>query len=329
MALPNKLAEEQSADIAGSAMGVSRLPEDIAVTIGGVMNESRNTGRLSSIYHELVERAGVLKQASPRLRPRRTEVAFASAKLERHSKRILFVDAAGRSYLYALPAGRVSAVADGACASFDCSGALVANVGAVMPKQSRLPTDSFVQHEPEALRRMSGQILRFVILPMLAIASCFAAAPTWADNLTDAFAAADYKKVLEIAMPRAEAGDVRAQTMVGSLYSYGRGVPQSYAKAEEWFRKAAEQGFAPGEYALGMFYRVGATGNRDDKVAFDWFKKAADQDNPEALLEVGHMYRDGLGVSPDPAKAADYQLRAERKMKPFNDAILDAFKDGQ
>ncbi len=36
------------------------------------------------------------------------------AKLQRDRKRILFVDAAGRSHLYALPDGRVSAVADGA-----------------------------------------------------------------------------------------------------------------------------------------------------------------------------------------------------------------------
>lgn len=198
-----------------------------------------------------------------------------------------------------------------------------------MSERFGFSTERLAGHEPATLHPMWRRFLRFLTSLILIVASCFAATPTWADDLTDAFAAADYKKVLEIAMPRAEAGDARAQTMVGSLYSYGRGVPQSYAKAEEWFRKAAEQGFAPGEYALGMFYRVGATGNRDDKVAFDWLKKAADQDRPEALLEVGHMYRDGVGVSPDPTKAADYELRAERKMKPFNDAILDAFKDGQ
>lgn len=205
------------------------------------------------------------------------------------------------------------------------SGAGAANVGAVMSERFGLSTERLAGHEPATLHPMWR---RFLISLILIVASCFAAAPAWADDLTDAFAAADYKKVLEIAMPRAEAGDARAQTMIGSLYSYGRGVPQSYPKAEEWFRKAAEQGFAPGEYALGMFYRVGATGNRDDEAAFVWLKKAADQDSPEAQFEVGHMYREGVGVSPDPAKAADYEARAERKMKPFNDAILDAFKDG-
>lgn len=176
---------------------------------------------------------------------------------------------------------------------------------------------------------MARPVLRFLASLTLIVASCFASAPTWADDLSDAFAAGDYQQVLKIAMPRAEAGDTRAQAMIGSLYSYGRGVPQSYPKAEEWFRKAAEHGDAIGQYALGMFYRVGATGNRDDEAAFVWLKKAADQGNPEALLEVGHMYRNGLGVLPDPAKAADYELRAERAMQAAYGGLLDAIKQSQ
>lgn len=176
---------------------------------------------------------------------------------------------------------------------------------------------------------MARPILCFLAFLALVVASCFAVAPTWADNLTDAFAAGNYEQVLKTAMPRAEAGDAHAQILLGSLYSYGRGVPQSYPKAEEWFRKAAEQGDASGEYALGMFYRTGAAGNHDDKAAFVWLKKAADQDNPEAMLEIGHMYREGVGVSSDPGKAADYELRAERAMQAVDDGLLDAIKQGQ
>ncbi|MBS1182842.1 MAG: hemAT [Proteobacteria bacterium] len=62
--------EEQSAataDIASSAMGVSKSSEDIAFTIVDVVGESRNTsgaaGRVSAISHELVEQAGVLKRS--------------------------------------------------------------------------------------------------------------------------------------------------------------------------------------------------------------------------------------------------------------------------
>ena len=204
-----------------------------------------------------------------------------------------------------------------------------ANVGVEMPGQSGFSTELLVRRKPQIPHRKAPSVLCFLALLTLVVASCFTAAPTWADDLTDAFAAGDYKQVLKIAMPRAEAGDARAQAMIGSLYSYGRGVPQSYPTAEEWFRKAAEHGDASGEYALGMFYRVGATGNRDDKAAFVWLKKAADQDNPEALLEVGHMYRNGLGVSPDPAKAADYELRAERAMQAVHGGLLDAIKQSQ
>ncbi|PKR89729.1 chemotaxis protein [Pleomorphomonas diazotrophica] len=62
--------EQQSAataDIAGSAMGVSRSAEEIATAIGEVVEEGKRTsgsaGRVSSISHELVEQAGVLKQS--------------------------------------------------------------------------------------------------------------------------------------------------------------------------------------------------------------------------------------------------------------------------
>ena len=198
-----------------------------------------------------------------------------------------------------------------------------------MSVRSGFTTEPLVRSEPQVFRLMTRPVLRFLASLTLIVASCFASAPTWADDLSDAFAAGDYQQVLKIAMPRAEAGDARAQAMIGSLYSYGRGVPQSYPKAEEWFRKAAEHGDAIGEYALGMFYRVGATGNRDDKAAFVWLKKAADQGNPEALLEVGHMYRNGLGVLPDPAKAADYELRAERAMQAAYGGLLDAIKQSQ
>jgi len=40
----------------------------------------------------------------------------------------------------------------------------------------------------------------------------------------------------------AEKGDPAAQTKVGNMYADGVGVPQSYAEAIRWFRKAAAQG---------------------------------------------------------------------------------------
>ena len=42
----------------------------------------------------------------------------------------------------------------------------------------------------------------------------------------------------------ADTGDVRAMLALGRLYQYGLGVPQDYALAQRWFRRAANQGSA-------------------------------------------------------------------------------------
>ena len=42
----------------------------------------------------------------------------------------------------------------------------------------------------------------------------------------------------------AEAGDTDTQVLLGAMYYGGHGVPQDYAEAVAWFRKAAEQSHA-------------------------------------------------------------------------------------
>jgi uncharacterized protein len=44
---------------------------------------------------------------------------------------------------------------------------------------------------------------------------------------------------------------------LGAMYANGQGVPQDYAEAVSWFRKAADQGVAAGQYNLGVMYRDG------------------------------------------------------------------------
>src|ERR1039458_7921587 len=53
---------------------------------------------------------------------------------------------------------------------------------------------------------------------------------------------------------RAEHGDADAQSRLGSVYYYGKGVPQDYAEAVRWYRSSADQGVAKAQYALGYCY---------------------------------------------------------------------------
>src|SRR5277367_6141684 len=54
----------------------------------------------------------------------------------------------------------------------------------------------------------------------------------------------DYAKELQILRPLAEQGNAVAQLGLGVMYANGQGVPQDYAQAVVWYRKAAEQGDA-------------------------------------------------------------------------------------
>ena len=38
------------------------------------------------------------------------------------------------------------------------------------------------------------------------------------------------------------------------MYRNGEGVPQDYAQAVKWYRKAAEQGYANAQFNLGLMY---------------------------------------------------------------------------
>ncbi len=49
-------------------------------------------------------------------------------------------------------------------------------------------------------------------------------------------------------------GVASAQYVLGSMYAQGRGVPQNYAEAARWYRKAAEQEIAGAQSSLGALY---------------------------------------------------------------------------
>jgi TPR repeat protein len=44
---------------------------------------------------------------------------------------------------------------------------------------------------------------------------------------------------------------------LGSMYQFGRGVPQEYAAAVKWFGKTADQGYAHAQLGLGYMHEEG------------------------------------------------------------------------
>ena len=74
----------------------------------------------------------------------------------------------------------------------------------------------------------------------------------------------------------AKKGDALAQNNLGMMYVEGKGVPQDYAVAKEWFAKSANQGNALAQYYLGMMYYNSKGVTQNYAIAKEWFGKACD-----------------------------------------------------
>ena len=72
----------------------------------------------------------------------------------------------------------------------------------------------------------------------------------------------------------AEQGDAEAQFGLGAMYYTGKGVPQDYKKAIQWYRKAAEQGNAEAQLVLGGMYYTGKGVPQNMAIAKKWFSRA-------------------------------------------------------
>jgi len=106
--------------------------------------------------------------------------------------------------------------------------------------------------------------------------------------------------------------DGKAEYELGEKYFEGKGVPQDYAEAAEWYQKAAEIGNPNAQYKLGRMYQgYGGEGiHTDIKKAFKWYHIAAKRGLAEAQDYLGLMYYSGIGVPKDYAEAAKWFRKA-------------------
>lgn len=109
--------------------------------------------------------------------------------------------------------------------------------------------------------------------------------------------------------PYAEAarqGNAVAQYWLGVAVQYGDGVPQSFARAFQWYERAAKQDCAPAQVALGFLLEYGKGVAANAAQARQWYELAAQQGYTAAQYRLGLLYRDGAGVPQDMAKARAY-----------------------
>ncbi|MFZ0913288.1 MAG: tetratricopeptide repeat protein [Candidatus Korobacteraceae bacterium] len=126
---------------------------------------------------------------------------------------------------------------------------------------------------------------------------------------------------------QAASGDAVAQCGLGRMYSLGKGVPEDYAQAAFWYRKAAEQGNAHAQCNLGLMlvldtglrqasalgYALGSGVPQNvpqNDEALLWFRKAAEQGDAKAQMVLGALYSGGQGVPQDKAQAVLWTRKA-------------------
>lgn len=125
-----------------------------------------------------------------------------------------------------------------------------------------------------------------------------------------AFDEGDYTLAYKELLPAAEAGDARAQVLLGLLTRAGAGTARDEALAVRWFEKAAAQGSAEGEAALGVAYFTGRGVAQDYAQAHAWFTRAADHGDASAQANLGLMHLEGHGVAKDDATAVRWFEKA-------------------
>ena len=108
----------------------------------------------------------------------------------------------------------------------------------------------------------------------------------------------------------AEAGSIRSQWYLSTVYFQGSGVTKDEEKAIFWASKAASQGHTESQFNLGSIYSREASTSQDYDKALFWFKKAADKGHDSAQNGIGVLYLNGLGVEKDYEEAAIWFLMA-------------------
>lgn len=125
-----------------------------------------------------------------------------------------------------------------------------------------------------------------------------------------------YITALNLARPRAEAGDAAAQTLMAEIHWRGLGVPQSVEKALKWYGLAAEQGVAEAQFRYGMALLDGKYISKDEAGALRFLKLAADQDHRLAQFNFAQLTVNRNPGADGMALAVDYYEKAAKAGLP-------------
>ena len=118
-------------------------------------------------------------------------------------------------------------------------------------------------------------------------------------KVLESYLIGDYATTLAELTPLAEAGNVDAQALLGTMYADSIGVEQDYAEAAKWYHLAAEAGNDSAQYNLGLLYEDGKGVEQDYAEAVKWYRLAAEAGHAKSQNNLGLMYENGKGALQD------------------------------
>jgi TPR repeat protein len=117
---------------------------------------------------------------------------------------------------------------------------------------------------------------------------------------------------------------------LGTIYYYGKGLPQDCVEAFRQFVIAADQGSRDAQFHLGRMYSQGKGVHKDENQSFGYYEAAAQQGHAKAQCNLGVMYENGRGVLKNCGKAVYfYKLAAEQELASAQCNLGIMYKHGR
>jgi TPR repeat protein len=139
-----------------------------------------------------------------------------------------------------------------------------------------------------------------------------------------------YEKSFEFYKRSAELGYIGATHEVGKAYRDGRGVRRDYEQGAYWIEKAADWGFVWAQLNMAKNYLKGLGVRQDDGRAVAWFQKAIDQDNGWGMIMLGRLYLEGRGVPQSVNQAmALFQQASDEGLEHGDIELAKLYLDGK
>ncbi|MGD9912638.1 MAG: tetratricopeptide repeat protein [Rhizobiaceae bacterium] len=131
-----------------------------------------------------------------------------------------------------------------------------------------------------------------------------------ADAAYGAYQRGLYRTAYNLALPRAEAGEPAAQTLVAEILARGLGVPRDEKGAARWYQAASEQGVPEAQFQYALLLLDGRLVPRDDKGAYALMEAAAEAGNLLAQFNLAQIIMKRAATEDALGKAAGYYQRA-------------------